>query len=1152
MKKLFTILLTLGVSVLSFASRTAVDGIYYDFNTSAKTATVTYQGSTYDTDYYSGEVVVPEQVTYRNVNYRVVAVGDYAFANSTKLTKVSFAGNSVLEIKGSAFRNCPALVEVNLPSSVTTLGTYVFYACKSLTTVVIPESVKTVGQGLFEYCTNLYSVDFSDQIEYLGTYTFQFCESLYSVKLPANLKAIDNALFSNCKSLHSISIPSKVSSIGEYAFRECESLSSVVFEGTAVTKVMRNAFIDCGMLQEIKLPQGLVIIEAGAFSGCKNMKTAWLPASLGKIDKKAFADCSMLEAIYCQAVTPPQIYNEQVAFNNTFVGVDAETPVYVPCGSEDIYRREWTCFNNFLSYDFGGFRLTVLPKEGYKPGYAAIIENATCENPSYTIQAFPGTGYQFAGWDDNGSLENPRVVTLTADATITARFERKNIEDEDFTASFYVDNKLYESITLKANEEIKAPEDPVKECAEFKGWLRADIQKMLADYNTMPAADLRLDAQFETRETLTYTVTCDEKQGSVKVEEKEKPTCEKLHITLEAVANKGFKFVRWSDGNTDNPREITATENIVLRAVFEETIIEENTYTVKIYKNKSLFETLSEVAEGTSLTELLNAYLPSDDNCETFVEWSLLDGSELPEKVMQDLDVNITTNARYYTLIYYLYNLEAASFELIKEESVACGSKIVPLEQPQAGDGYTFYGWIGMPDDLVMPSHNLIVYGTFVSSQEQLYVAKFFVDDYLKDFRLLKEGDPVVAPEDPVKGCFEFAGWLRADNGELLTPDDVMPAYDLRLDARFGNEMSAPEYSIIYDKEQGYIIEHKKPTCSDWTLEVEAVARTGYKFVGWSDQNTEARRTFELADNFKIEAYFAIDESQLTEYKVRFFVDGKLFTWWKLKAGELIEAPEDEPEKECGTFQGWQYIDAAAVRMLAQGDKMPESDVNLTAVFDMQKTPEYSVVSSNDAQGTVVVLQQPSCTNDWQLSVRAVAFEGYEFVGWSDDNNDNPRTLTVTDGLHLVANFSPVGQEDIRKYTVIISVNDDVMGTVEKKVHFEGKAAEGAKFSQWQPTGETVNPKVVELTDANKNTNITYIAEFVSDHERNLMPAQFRHVSSNNGKIDILGQNGKNVDIYNSDGRLVYSGKARAGIVVPKAGKYILRLDGRLAVIDVK
>lgn len=40
-------------------------------------------------------------------------------------------------------------------------------------------------------------------------------------------------------------------------------------------------------------------------------------------------------------------------------------------------------------------------------------------------------------------------------------------------------------------------------------------------------------------------------------------------VTLTATANEGYQFVKWQDGNTDNPRTITVTKNETYTAIFE-------------------------------------------------------------------------------------------------------------------------------------------------------------------------------------------------------------------------------------------------------------------------------------------------------------------------------------------------------------------------------------------------------------------------------------------------------------------------------------------------------------------------------------------------------------------------------------------------------
>ena len=60
--KLFTLLLAVAASVGTiYASYKKVNGIWYEFDSSTKTATVTYEGSDYDSysNEYTGSVVIP-------------------------------------------------------------------------------------------------------------------------------------------------------------------------------------------------------------------------------------------------------------------------------------------------------------------------------------------------------------------------------------------------------------------------------------------------------------------------------------------------------------------------------------------------------------------------------------------------------------------------------------------------------------------------------------------------------------------------------------------------------------------------------------------------------------------------------------------------------------------------------------------------------------------------------------------------------------------------------------------------------------------------------------------------------------------------------------------------------------------------------------
>ena len=98
-------------------------------------------------------------------------------------------------------------------------------------------------------------------------------------------------------------------------------------------------------------------------------------------------------------------------------------------------------------------------------------------------------------------------------------------------------------------------------------------------------SDTTLTAEFEEIPTEEYTV-------SVVVEADQNGSVE---MTLKAVPDAGYKFIQWSDGNTDNPRTILVSKNMTLSATFQlsaetPTIHADDTDgTTKIVKNGQVY-----------------------------------------------------------------------------------------------------------------------------------------------------------------------------------------------------------------------------------------------------------------------------------------------------------------------------------------------------------------------------------------------------------------------------------------------------------------------------------------------------------------------------------------------------------------------------------
>ena len=107
--------------------------------------------------YYSGDIVIPMWVDYKNKQYKVTSIGN------------------------SAFEGCVDLTSVSLPNSLTRIGNGAFWECSSLKSVVIPDGVTTIGEGAFRNCFNLVSVDIPNSVTSIGSSAFGNCDNLTQI-----------------------------------------------------------------------------------------------------------------------------------------------------------------------------------------------------------------------------------------------------------------------------------------------------------------------------------------------------------------------------------------------------------------------------------------------------------------------------------------------------------------------------------------------------------------------------------------------------------------------------------------------------------------------------------------------------------------------------------------------------------------------------------------------------------------------------------------------------------------------------------------------------------------------------------------------------------------------------------------------------------
>ena len=328
MKKQTLIFLIALLPLMAGAQTVVVDGITYNLITKGKIAEVA-SGS------YSGDVVIPETVTYEDISYKVTTIKEKAFAgcslNSieipssiTKIAAEAFSNGSVTSVKikdlaawcnisfGSYFQTNPLskasrlflndeeIHDLVIPDGVKTIGDWQFYNFQGFTSVKIPSSVTSTGKECFAYCTGIKTIEIGDNTSQeaatvLGRRSFYYCENTDSIFLGNNIVEIGAESFYNVKGVSNVVIPNSVKRMGTHVFCGCVNLESVQLSENI--KSIEWASFAGTNLKEIVIPDGVEYLGDSAFEGCKNLTSVKLPSSLTKIDWCVFQNCDSLTSI---------------------------------------------------------------------------------------------------------------------------------------------------------------------------------------------------------------------------------------------------------------------------------------------------------------------------------------------------------------------------------------------------------------------------------------------------------------------------------------------------------------------------------------------------------------------------------------------------------------------------------------------------------------------------------------------------------------------------------------------------------------------------------------------------------------------------------------------------------------------------------------
>ncbi|MDR2121436.1 MAG: leucine-rich repeat protein [Tannerella sp.] len=926
----------------------------------------------------------------------VTRIGNYAFSGCTALPSVAIPA-SVIDIGNSAFEECTGLSgALTVPDNVRTVGERAFFKCEHLTSATLPDGVTEIRKETFRQCSTLMSVTFSDALTAIGNSAFAFCEKLASAKYRNAPAALE--------------FPNTLVAIGAGAFSGCKELAGTLTIPDAITTIEQTAFSNCQAITTVIIGNGTIDIGYGAFISCTALQNLTIGSSVTNIESLAFSHNNALSNITVKATTPPSIvyavYPADETYNTFFPVITAPAiSVKIPCTATSAYASSnWaTMFSDITGVPF---TLTVKSND-YASGSVSKTQNSDCTGNTASIEAIPAAGSRFVEWDDNDPT-NPRTVTLTADMTLTAVFERVRtlaVKTNDgtrgsvtmsATGSIYtngVDTTIYSdgaSVTITANAN---PDH------QFLKWEdgSTDVSRTFTI-----TADATYKAIFDVLHTVTVnsggngTVTGG---GSYKKDST---------YTVTATPAAHYRFKEWNDGTntyTNNPLSITLTDatptTFTYTATFEQIMHSLTAVSGDATKGTvaSTPSAPASVADGTSVTVTATA---APNFC--FVRWN--DGN--------------TDNPRTFSITSDM--ALTAEFDLIKRrltltvENPTMGTVTGSGDFPEysmvnfsatPNTGYRFVEWT----DGVTANPRAISL-----ARDTTFTARF----------TQRACNITVTTNDPVMGSVTGGGTYTAHLEDAIIVAFPQPGYrfrywndrnatnprtiDVLTDSLFRAEFEAiPYHSVVIRVNNGYMGDVANSggnrVADNTVITIRAIPDPGYRFVQWNDGNIHATREITVMQPVDLTAIFEL----IPEHRVTLTANDRTM-------GTVVGAGDFSTGQTAiiGVIPNTGY---RFVRWSDGNTQNPRTitvtgNISLTAIFEAST----GSTSGTGAQHRIsVYLSDP----DVGIVIGAGAYEynttatvgivphiGYQFVKWSDGNTQNPRKILVKEDVVLIPLFT--------------------------------------------------------------------------------------------------------------------------------------------------
>ena len=491
-------------------------------------------------------------------------------------------------------------------------------------------------------------------------------------------------------------------------------------------------------------------------------------------------------------------------------------------------------------------------------------------------------------------------------------------------------------------------------------------------------------------------------------------------ITLEAVANPGFIFERWTDSITDNPREVVVTQDSTFIAMFSP-----RQYTITVESDHPGWGTVAGGGTyyyGDTIQISATAYLGFQFN-----GWD--DGNtDNPRTII------VTDDLRYLGL----FGVQQC---LIKTEVIPEGAGTVNGGgtydygttihlTAHSNTGYTFTQW---NDGNITNPRSVFVEGNAT------YTAVFTPLQY----EITTECDPVEGGTVTGAGTYDYGStatltatpnenyiFLCWSDGIASNPRNVTVTSNANYKALF-HLNGTPQYTITVVANDTLLgtVTGSGTYPSGTTIDIEARPYSGAVFTSWDDGNTDNPRSVTVTQDMTFMAIFTEVETYLITVRPENPLQGSTYGSGQYQLNQEVSI--GAVPRPGYYFSGWQdgdmnnprtIIVTGAAEYIASFSQDPVETYTVTVYYDES---EGFILGAGTYQAGAIA------------SIAAIPADGFYFKKWGDGTTDNPKEVLVDHDIVLAAFFEGTGVDEDDFETINLYPNP-----ANDKIHIEGLEGE--------------------------------------------------------------------------------------------------------------